>query len=82
MKMMKKKFKEHFGVNGGIFKTSEEEIEAYVELENEEHAIKFAEYIMERVNNEGYSFFSDKYKLEIYNKFKVENYGGNSKDSI
>lgn len=78
---MKKKFKEHFGVNGGIFKTSEEEIEAYVEMQNEEHAIKFAEYITERVNNEGYSFFSDKYKLEIYNKFKVENYGGNSKDN-
>jgi hypothetical protein len=78
---MKKKFKEHFGINGGIFKTSEEEIEAYVEIQNEEHAIKFAEYIMERVNNEGYSFFSDKYKLEIYNKFKSVIDGGNSKDN-
>ncbi len=77
---MKKKFKEHFGVNGGIFKTSEEEIEAYVEMQNEEHAIKFAEYIMER-RVIGYSFFYDNCKSEIYNKFKVENYGGNSKDN-
>ena len=59
-------FKEHFKINGGVFKTHEDEIEAYVK----KVAIEFAHFVLS--NPPCKAMFPEKIYQEFLNQNKDE----------
>jgi len=69
-KQTKLTFKEHFQINGGIFKTSEEEVEEYAYT----NAIQFAAFVTDNAANCNFNLMSPDQQFNIYLQFINNNH--------